>query len=97
MTTLSEGPTVSPHCLLGLRAWPATLHHVPLSLTAVIWIAVPTKGPSAEGLVASPWHYWEVVEPLELEPSGRKPSHWGCILERAMATLSLVCLMTSTG
>lgn len=60
MTTLSQRPAVSPHCLLGLRTWPATLYHAPSSLTAVMWIAVPTKGPSAEGLVASLWPYWEV-------------------------------------
>jgi hypothetical protein len=30
----------------------------------------------AEGLVARLWCYWEVVEPLGMQLSGRKLGHW---------------------
>jgi hypothetical protein len=42
------------------------------------------KGSCAEGLVPSPWHYWEVVG-----PSGRKLGHWRHALERDIGTLPL--------
>lgn len=63
--------------------------------STVFWILNSLHRPCIKAWDTSLWHYWQVVEPQEVEHNGKKLGYWGSTPKRGIGIPASSCLCFS--